>query len=441
MRFWRRLRQTEYWIPLRSGAMRITVRQWQLLVAWLLLTAFAFQTERDIFFRLSYLIFAVIVFSLLWALYSIATFRLERQVITPRTQVGRVAEERFLVHNTGVFSKIWIEVLDESELPNHRVSRVLNALRGRSHWSWTVRTVCRRRGRFHLGPVTAASGDPFGIFFIQRRLPDTMSTITVYPAAIDLATFAPPMGNLSGGDALRRRTHHITTDVSGTREYAPGDSFNRIHWLSSARANRLIVKEFELDPAADVWIFLDMERGVQAGQWWQDKWDTRDLSELWFSEHVLQLPPNTEEYLVTIAASVARYFVRRQRTVGLVAYGNKREIVQPDRGERQLNRLLEVLAVLRGEGNMPFHHVLGIEGGRMARNITAVAITPSTDLDWIKSAREIKRRGLRTIATLVDANTFGERRETDGAAAELIASGIPTYIVHEGDDLSLALSH
>ncbi|HEX7593231.1 MAG TPA: DUF58 domain-containing protein, partial [Anaerolineae bacterium] len=348
---------------------------------------------------------------------------------------------RFLVRNTGRFSKIWIEILDESELKSHRVSRVLNALSAGVRWSWSVRTLCRRRGRFRLGPVTVASGDPFGLFIFQRQLPDTTTAITIHPAAFDLSTFATPLGQLPGGDAVRRRTHHTTTNVAGTREYAPGDSFSRIHWPSSARMERLIVKEFELDPAADVWIFLDMERGVQAGQWREDAWEARDLSELWFGEHQrMRLPPNTEEYIVAIAASVAKYFLRKQRAVGFVGYGHQHEIIQPDRGERQLNRLLEVLAVLRAEGNIQFQHVLGVESARLGRNNTLVAISPSAETNWIKALRETKRRGLRAIAALTDVNTFGGHGDTDGAAAELLASGIPTYVAHEGDDLQAVLS-
>ena len=66
------------------------------------------------------------------------------------------------------------------------------------------------------------------------------------------------MGILPGGDALRRRTHYVTTNASGVRDYAPGDSYSRIHWRSTARRDRLIVKEFELDPLADIWIVPDM---------------------------------------------------------------------------------------------------------------------------------------------------------------------------------------
>jgi uncharacterized protein (DUF58 family) len=435
----RNLVPSPVWIPLRPGPVRIAFRHGSLLLVWLVLTVLAYQTGRDIFFRLSHLILAILLLSFLWAVYSVLTFQLERRLVTPRTQVGRVAEERFLVHNTGWLAKVWIEIFDESELPVHRVSRVLNNLRARARWGWSVRTRCRRRGRFQLGPITIAGGDPFGLFTVYRRLPETTTGLIVYPAAVDLLTFSPPLGNLPGGDALHRRTHNTTTNVSGTREYSPGDSFNRVHWRSTARMDRLIVKEFELDPAADVWVFLDLERAVQASRFDEEWVDSPDVSSLWVDTWVTSLAPTTEEYAVTLAASVAKYFIRQQRTVGLVAYGNQREKLQPDRGERQLDRLLEVLAVLRGEGGTPFSHVLAVESAHLGRDTTLVAITPSTDLEWIKSAQEAKRRGLRVITILVDATTFGGSGNPQSAVAELLARSVPTYLVRRGDDLRTAL--
>ena len=438
--FLARLRQP-FWIPLRSGALRVSIRQWALFVAWVLIIVFAFQTGHEIFLRLAYLIFGIVLFSLLWSVYSVLTFELERKLITPRAHVGRVAEERFLVHNSGRFTKIWIEVRDESELKSHSVSRVLNALRAGVRWSWSVRTLCRRRGRFRLGPIVAATGDQFGLFMFERKMPDTTTAITIYPPAVDLPTFAMPLGQLPGGEAVRRRTHHTTTNVSGTREYAPGDSFNRIHWRSTARMERLIVKEFELDPAADIWIFLDMERGAQAGQWYQEAWEARDLAQLWVNpqREQLRLPPNTEEYIVAIAASIAKYFLRQQRAVGFIGYGHQHEIIQPDRGERQLSRLLETLAVLRAEGTINFGHVLTVDSARLGRNNTLVAISPSSDPSWVKALREVKRRGLRSIGVIADTRSFGGFGDAELAAAELLASGVPSYVVKEGDDLQKVL--
>jgi uncharacterized protein (DUF58 family) len=439
----RKIRQREpIWIPLHAGAFRVTARHWVLVLAFALLILFAYQTGRELFFRLAYLILAGEIISFAFAVYSGSTFRLERDLQTPRTQVGKVAEERFLVQNTGRLTKVWIEIDDESELPTHRVSRVLNGLRARARWSFSVRTVCQRRGRFRLGPITIATGDPFGLFVFHRRLPGTPAAITVYPAVLDLATFVPAVGQLAGGDALNRRTHHVTTNVAGTRDYVPGDSFNRIHWRSTARMDRLIVKEFELDPNADVWIYLDMERYAQASLWYAQEWNTRDLSTMWLTGAVqpMRLPPSTEEYGVTIAASIAKYYLRQQRALGFMAYGHERAIAQLDRGERQLNRLLEVLAVLRAEGSMQFDAVLAQEAAKLGRNNTLVIITSSGDPAWIKTLREIKRRGLRVIAVFIDPKTFGGNGDAPFVEGELLASGIPTRIVKEGDDLRAVLA-
>ena len=63
-----------------------------------------------------------------------------------------------------------------------------------------------------------------------------------------------------------------------------------------------------------------------------------------------ELPPITTEYAVTVTASLARYFVLRNRAVGLSSRGRTREYVQADRGERQLNKILEALAVVTAAG-------------------------------------------------------------------------------------------
>src|SRR5947207_1018192 len=83
---------------------------------------------------------------------------------------------------------------------------------------------------------------PFGLFQATRHISAT-SRVLIYPATVTVFDFAAPTGLLSGGDAQRQRAHFVTTNAAGVREYAPGDSFNRIHWPSTARKERLLVKE------------------------------------------------------------------------------------------------------------------------------------------------------------------------------------------------------
>ncbi len=193
------------------------------------------------------------------------------------------------------------------------------------------------------------SGDPLGIFRFTRETPETASLV-VTPPTVDLPGFSPPTGYLPGGESVHRRTPYITSSVSGVRDYVPGDSINRIHWPSTARTGRLISKEFELDPLADVWMFLDMYEDAQAEAPWTEADDDTVLP--WLTRRVeqMELPPSTVEYGVTIAASLAQHFLQSDREVGFLSYAETREVVQPDRGERQLTRLMEILAVIQARG-------------------------------------------------------------------------------------------
>lgn len=434
---WARLREFYQ----RSGFILNLRRVWVLIVIWAIVANLAIATNRDIFFRLSYLIILIVVAAFLWALYSIQSFKLDREILTPRAQVGNYAEEKFTAVSTGRIPKLWLELADSGNMPGHLVGRVLSGIAPRVKYSWNIKTLCRLRGRFRLGPMSASSGDPFGLFIFNRTLPDTEKTLVVYPMMIDLPVFAPSIGSLRGGDTRYQRTHHVTTNVSGTREYAPGDSYNRIHWNSTAHYDRLIVKEFELDPTADVWILLDLERGIHAGTWWEQAWYERDLDELWTKDRVTKLAPNTEEYAVTCAATIARYFLDKQRAVGLSASNHEHAYAQPDRGERQLTRLLEMLAVAESNGSESFAQLIARETAVLNRSITLVLITASPEIEWIQYAQDLRRRGFHLIVMLMDASSFGMGVDFGPIIGELEASGILTYTVRQGDDLREVLSH
>jgi uncharacterized protein (DUF58 family) len=169
------------------------------------------------------------------------------------------------------------------------------------------------RGKFRLGPATLISGDPFGIFRLERSVPGS-NEVLVYPRTTALPGFSLPSAELPGGQDVRSRAFHVTPNVSTIREYQPGDSFNRIHWRSTARLSQLMVKEFELDPTAEVYLVLDMQERVQqilaptrAGR------GDRPLNEQRIAE-------STEEYGVQTAASIARHLLEQNRMLGLISW-------------------------------------------------------------------------------------------------------------------------
>ncbi len=419
-------------------------RSWVLTLIFLGSIIGVLGTGHQIFFTLAYLAGAILVLSFAWAWINVHWVKVTRHVRTQHVQVGGFVEERLIVKNTGPLPKLWLELKDHSGLPLHKASRVVSNLGSKRQQSWPVRTPCYRRGRFTLGPISLSSGDPFGLFPLTKELPSNFTfNVVVYPAAVDLPAFQPPVGQQIGGDALRRRTHYVTTNVSGVREYVSGDSFNRIHWPSTARTGRIMVKEFELDPVADVWIFLDMEKRVQAGLSYNEIPLPVLPKVYWEKLPKFELPASTEEYGVTIAASLAKHFLRQNRNVGLVTYANvqHRDFAQSDRGERQLTRIYEMLAVTQAHGTIPLAEVLATETMRLNRNTMVLIVTPATDMDWIIAARNLSNRGVKATAIVIDPGSFGMPFNSVNVEIELTASHISHYVVSKGDALEQALAN
>ncbi|NJL94104.1 MAG: DUF58 domain-containing protein [Anaerolineae bacterium] len=355
---------------------------------------------RTFFFHMTYVFGFLLAASFLWAWFAVNWVRIGRQTFARRAQVGRVFDERFTVQNTGYLPKLWLEVRDQSTLPGHNASHVVPTLFQRRKYQWKVETICTKRGQFTLGPLTLNSGDPFGLFQFPRHIAAT-SKVIVYPATVPLYEFAAPMGKLSGGQAVRRRTMEVTTNASGVRDYAPGDSLNRIHWKTTARRGKFFVKDFELDPLSDVWLFLDLDRSAYV--------EAPDSSGSVQAGGAWRLPANTEEYCVTCAASISEYFIDKGRGLGFVAYTPFREVIQPDRGDRQLTRILRALALAKSETSFTLAQLLAVEGHLLGRDNTLVLVTATGGDAWLGEAEQLKRRGLHVITVLVNAVSLARR--------------------------------
>jgi uncharacterized protein (DUF58 family) len=383
-----------------------------------------------LFFHLFYLLIALLVGAYAWAWLNLRGLEVERESFTSRSQVGETARERLTIRNLWPIPRLWIELLDHSDLPAHGPGFVAH-LPANERRRWSIRTPCMIRGKFTLGPATIASGDPFGIFRLEHKLNDT-SEVLVYPQTIPLPGFSLPSAELPGGQETRTRTHHVTPNVAGIRDYLPGDSLNRIHWRSTARTGKLMVKEFELDPTAEVYLVLDMQERTQQRLNEPESQRARNREQ--------RLIESTEEYAVQAAAAIARHLIEQNRPVGLVAWGQHREVIPAEREARQLPKILEALAVLRAHGAQPLSEVLAAESARFGRNCTLVVITSSPDEQWVRSLQQLLYRGVRAMAVIVDPQSFGGWKDTLAVQARLAEVRVPTALYRHGDRLADVLS-
>ncbi|GAC1349878.1 MAG: DUF58 domain-containing protein [Ktedonobacteraceae bacterium] len=391
------------------------MRPWQAILLIIALLFLSISSGWSVLYKLTYVLLTLFILSWLWARYSLRKLDFHRNTVSGRVQVGETFEERLMLDNTSIMPKLWVQIADSSTLPGHRAGYVAS-MGGRKRAVWKARTVCRRRGRFQLGPVTATSGDPFGLF--RRHIPLTSShELLVLPQVLPLTNFALFSGGLPGRGRSSQRALQTTTNATTIRDYMAGDALSRIHWRSSAHYNKLMVKEFDLDPAVDAWIFLDLHDAVQAGEG----------------------NASTEEYGVTLAATIATYLLRQDLSVGMIVNAQHRELLSLDRGDRQIERVLELLAVVTSGPGPDLKEALALDALHFGRNTVAIVITPSSSRDWHEGLRHLQRRGVKVAVVGLDAPSFDGSPPDEDTLALLEGAGIPVARIKCGESLTLAL--
>ena len=114
-----------------------------------------------------------------------------------------------------------------------------------------------RRGVIQVGPATTVQGDPLGL--MRRTLTWTERTeLFVHPHTVALEPL--------GAGLLRDLEGSTTEDISmsdlafhALREYQPGDDRRYIHWRSSAKAGRLLVRQFLDTRRSHVTVLIDTD--------------------------------------------------------------------------------------------------------------------------------------------------------------------------------------
>ncbi len=393
-----------------------------------------------IYVRLLYL--GVLLLGIAWLLtaFSLRGIKVDRQARSLRGSVGDIFEEHFEIYNTSRIPKLWLEISNETKMPNATGSRILTFLRGNQRRIYTARTWLTHRGGYVLGPTTITSGDPFGIFRVSRKIP-AASSLVVLPLIFQVATFLSPPGLLPGGKAIRRKSADVTPHASGVREYVAGDPMKRIHWPTSIRRGQLMVKEFEQDPQAEVWLFLDTNKGVHVSKQ-VESFVTHPVDDLLLlRRHKVKLTPSTLEYSISVTASLAHYFLNQRRAVGLVtASGRTYKVTPAERSERQEAKLLEELAFLQAESSFTLPGLVTAQMGQLPQGSSAILITPMVWPELLIAVDSLLRRKLRPVVVLVMAASFGGRMDNEELARSLAERNVPVCRVYCEADLSETLS-
>jgi uncharacterized protein (DUF58 family) len=283
---------------------------------------------------------------------------------------------------------------------------------GRRAWGrYVLRSV--PRGRYVLSETRVVIEDPFGLARAERPV-EGGGALVVYPRLVELDGLFSERGGVSPGAAAGRLLvgRPAGVELHSVREYQEGESLRAVHWPSTAKRARLMIKDLEDAPRDDLVVVLDARAGAAV----RGSFDTQ----------------------VRAAGSILQLYGRRGRRAALVVTSTprRRQRVRSHEGDWRL--ALDLLAEAEPTGRESLATVVGEEAHASDLVVVTTRLEPA-----LGDALQRLGPGRRLTVVYVDAATFSReapdlpRREP--LLLRLEALGVAVAVVRRGDDLAAVL--
>lgn len=309
--------------------------------------------------------------------------------------------------------------------PHSFFARVPARESARNRWQ----TTSPRRGRYHLTHLELVTRAPFGL--LERRLwLSRQDALTVYP---EIGELTRRWHNLQREATEMRRGHRHDRSIQqqeyhGLRDYRPGDSPRWIHWRTSARVGKPMVKEFEVQQEQDLVLLID--------PWLPRSKATAEQREL-------------VEQVIRFAATVSLEVCRHQGSRFAVGWtGPHPGLCGGPASVKLLHEVLEQLAVLRPSSEGHMSALFDIIAPAMLRDAVIVLATTRTlhlaeEAEKSKRLASISSRGVISRMLVIDSSR-GDlndlfrlgRHEHANTRGRRPAGGSPNPVVDSADRAS-----
>lgn len=148
----------------------------------------------------------------------------------------------------------WSKRLASSPIIKHTLDYFVLVPR-RSEVENKVDHVFESRGRFIIKDFELSTKFPFGFFRHRRRLSAQTVEIVVFPKVFDVNEETVDLP-LEVGKLVTNKKG-LGQDLLALRDYQPMDDFRRVDWKATARAQRLIVREFSAEDDKRITVYFD----------------------------------------------------------------------------------------------------------------------------------------------------------------------------------------
>lgn len=364
-------------------------------VKWFLLGFFfisslliGLKTTREFFFFFAYFLLCAAAVSLSWLFltYFTAHLRLSRKMISRVTEGDRleVAAEIRNISFLPVFNFTLEDNFSCSQANQEKKSFFISCLGLKSSCEINYDYLCFKRGEYKMGPFVVYFFDPLNLFFF-KRIYHVYSGVTAFPQIFKIEKFPALTKSILPWFGIETaRSSGDDDEFYGLREYKEGESAKKIHWISSARKNKLIVKQFQLKSFFGTTIIFNLEKAENLGEGKE----------------------SVAEYIIKIAASVAHHLIEKGVSIELLAHIGEIVHLPFNKGQEHLESILRVLAAAQAESRISFREAFEEFARYIPNNSSLVAVISDQDYTDLPRVVSLYSRGVSLIPLIVVSDTF-----------------------------------
>lgn len=242
------------------------------------------------------------------------------------------------------------------------------------------------RGAYKFRNVSLALGDFIGLDTKYKEL-DYLQELVVLPESISLKEAIVPYGSYNGDVSVKRWIIDDPLMTIGVREYTGREPEKHIHWSSSLRYGRLMVKNFDFTTDNTVLLILNVESS-------KPFWVGIDSASI--------------EQCISISRGIIEEMEGEKIPYGFTtnsqvnSFYNGENITPPGIGPNQLCYLTEMLGRISYSLSVTFEELLENLHKSSFVHTTYVIVTPKVFESYIEPIEKLSSRANKTILISFD---------------------------------------
>ncbi|MDP2941117.1 MAG: DUF58 domain-containing protein [Candidatus Omnitrophota bacterium] len=348
----------------------------------------ALKTSIGVFYFLFWFLLSISALSLLWAAAAYLGSGLTlKRIVTDRAEEGGALHLEIEVRNTGhfpIFNAVAADNLTCAEAAEAKKWILVEFLLPRFSHAYKYSCLCSKRGLYKLGPLAVYFFDPLGLFFFRRRYPASYE-LFVYPRTFPIEKFPPLIkGTLPWFGIESKKVSGDDDEFYGIREYKEGDPIRRVHWLSTARKNQLIVKQFQRQTFYRATLVFALEKGTNFGKGKE----------------------SVAEYIVRLAASTAKYLIDKDISLELIASAHKLVHLPSNKGREHLEDILRFLTMAKAESELGLGEILEEFSHFTPDDSSLIVLMLDKDWEYLPLMLPLEKRNVSLVPLILVSSTF-----------------------------------